>query len=97
VEEVLREEDVIRELEHRLSRIEGQIRGIRTMTTEGRPCLDTVTQIAAVRGALRRVADIVVASHVERWVQQAAAGNSDPKDGHEVQDVQELLKVFGRY
>ena len=64
------------------------------MTAERRPCLDTVTQIAAVRGALRRVADIVVATHVERWVEQIASGNTD---SHEEENVQELLKVFGRY
>ena len=39
----------------RLSRIEGQVRGLSRMVEEDRYCIDVVTQIAAVRAALRRV------------------------------------------
>ena len=38
----------------RLNRIEGQVRGIARMVDEDRYCIDIVTQVAAVRAALRR-------------------------------------------
>jgi CsoR family transcriptional regulator, copper-sensing transcriptional repressor len=41
----------------RLSRIEGQVRGIARMIEEDRYCIDVLTQIRAVRAALDRVAD----------------------------------------
>jgi DNA-binding FrmR family transcriptional regulator len=44
----------------RLSRIEGQVRGLARMVEEDRYCIDIVTQIAAVRAALRRVEEEVL-------------------------------------
>lgn len=80
-------------VEARLARIEGQIRGIRIMTTEGRECVDVVTQIAAVRAALKKVADMLVANHVEQWLDQATRS----QDGQPKRDVEDLLKVFNQY
>jgi len=81
-------------VEARLTKIEGQIRGVRAMASEGRACVDVVAQIAAVRGALKKVADILVAEHVDTWLTQARAGNND-EDWKE--NVEELLKVFNQY
>ena len=44
----------------RLSKIEGQVRGIARMVEDDRYCIDIITQIAAVRAALRRVEEAVV-------------------------------------
>lgn len=46
----------------RLRRLEGQIRGIQRLVTEGAECRDIVTQLAAARGALDRVGFRLVAS-----------------------------------
>ena len=46
----------LKRIVNRLSRIEGHVRGIKTMVHEGRPCPDVLVQVAAVRGALDRVA-----------------------------------------
>lgn len=80
-------------IEARLTKIEGQIRGIRGMVADGRECVDIVAQIAAVRGALKKVADLMVADHVETWLSQARTGT----DGTWKQDVDELLKVFNQF
>ena len=48
----------------RLSRIEGQVRGLSKMVDEDRYCIDIVTQISAVRAALRRVEEEVLRDHV---------------------------------
>jgi CsoR family transcriptional regulator, copper-sensing transcriptional repressor len=44
----------------RLNRIEGQVRGLARMVDEDRYCIDIVTQISAVRAALRRVEEQVL-------------------------------------
>ena len=44
----------------RLNRIEGQVRGLSKMVDEDRYCIDIITQISAVRAALRRVEEEVL-------------------------------------
>src|SRR2546430_11284629 len=55
----------------RLSRIEGQVRGLSKMVEEDRYCIDIVTQISAVRAALRRVQEEALPGHVSHCVQHA--------------------------
>ncbi|MBE9060410.1 metal-sensitive transcriptional regulator [cf. Phormidesmis sp. LEGE 11477] len=57
---------------NRLSRIEGHIRGIKSMVQEDRPCPDVLTQIAAVRGALDGVARFVLDEHLSECITRAA-------------------------
>jgi len=60
----------------RLSRIEGQVRGLSKMVDEDRYCIDIVTQISAVRAALRRVEEELLQNHVAHCVERAiATGN----------------------
>ncbi|MGL4499223.1 MAG: metal-sensing transcriptional repressor, partial [Planktothrix sp.] len=63
---------------NRLSRLEGHIRGVKTMVQENRPCPDVLIQIAAIRGALDRVARIILDEHLSECVARAAQeGNID--------------------
>lgn len=55
----------------RLARIEGQVRGISKMVTEGRYCIDIINQVTAVRRALERVALEVMKRHVNSCVKSA--------------------------
>jgi CsoR family transcriptional regulator, copper-sensing transcriptional repressor len=69
-------EESLRAIINRLSRVEGHVRGIKTMVQESRPCPDVLVQIAAVRGALDRVARIILDEHLTECVARAAeAGN----------------------
>ncbi len=52
------------DIQTRLRRIEGQIRGIMGMLAEGKPCEDVVTQILAARAGMDRVAEEVLKCHV---------------------------------
>jgi CsoR family transcriptional regulator, copper-sensing transcriptional repressor len=52
------------DLQMRLRRIEGQIRGIIGMLADGKPCEDVVTQIFAARAGMDRVATEVLKCHV---------------------------------
>jgi len=54
------------DLNVRLRRVEGQIRGITRMLEEDRSCEDVITQLLAVRSAMDRVALEIVRRHVDR-------------------------------
>ena len=61
----------------RLSRIEGQVRGLARMLEEDRYCIDIVTQISAVRAALLRVEEEVLREHIAHCVEHAiVSGNA---------------------
>jgi CsoR family transcriptional regulator, copper-sensing transcriptional repressor len=85
--------DTKRNCGDRLKRIEGQVRGIARMVEEDRYCIDILTQIRAVRAALRRVEDEVLNDHVAHCVEGAIASG----DGAEQRrKVQELMTVLSR-
>lgn len=65
-------EESLRQIINRLSRIEGHIRGIKSMVQESRPCPDVLVQVAAVRGALDRVARIILDEHLTECIGRAA-------------------------
>jgi len=77
----------------RLNRVEGQVRGLARMVEEDRYCIDVVTQIAAVRAALRRIEELVLKDHVGHCVEHAIAGG-DPKEQRA--KIAELIDVLGR-
>jgi len=77
----------------RLSRIEGQVRGLSGMVEDDRYCIDIVTQIAAVRAALKRVEQEVLRDHVAHCVEHAIqSGDRDEQR----QKVSELIDVLGK-
>jgi len=55
----------------RLKRIEGQVRGLARMVEMDRYCIDIVTQISAVRAALRAVEEEILSDHVANCVEHA--------------------------
>jgi DNA-binding FrmR family transcriptional regulator len=83
--------DTKRNCGDRLKRVEGQVRGIARMIEEDRYCIDVLTQIRAVRAALRGVEDVVLKDHVEHCVEGAIA-SGDGADQR--RKVQELLTVL---
>lgn len=77
----------------RLSRIEGQVRGLSRMVEDDRYCIDIVTQIGAVRAALRRVEEEILRDHVAHCVEHAiASGNK----ADQRRKIEELMAVVGR-
>ena len=77
----------------RLGRIEGQVRGLARMVEDDRYCIDIVTQISAVRAALRRVEEEILREHVAHCVEHAIR-SGDKADQR--QKVAELMDVMGR-
>ena len=85
--------DIKASVQKRLSRIEGQVRGLSKMVDEDRYCIDVVTQISAVRAALRRVEEEVLRDHVAHCVEHAiSSGNK----ADQREKITELMAVIGR-
>lgn len=77
----------------RLSRIEGQVRGLSRMVEEDRYCIDVITQVLAVRAALKRVEQEVLRDHVGHCVEHAIR-SGDAEDQR--RKVSELMDVIIR-
>jgi DNA-binding FrmR family transcriptional regulator len=77
----------------RLRRIEGQVRGLGRMVEGDRYCIDIVTQISAVRAALRRVEEEVLRDHVAHCVEGAIASGNQAEQRRK---IAELMEVVGR-
>jgi len=77
----------------RLNRVAGQVGGITRMVEADRYCIDIITQITAVRAALRRIEDAVLGDHVAHCVNDAI--KSGDKD-EQRRKVDELVEVLGR-
>lgn len=77
----------------RLSRIEGQVRGLSRMVEEDRYCIDIVTQISAIRAALRRAEEEILRDHVAHCVEHAiTSGNK----ADQRKKISEIIDVLGR-
>jgi DNA-binding FrmR family transcriptional regulator len=86
-------DDIKKASKKRLTRIEGQVRGLSRMVEEDRYCIDIVTQIAAVRAALRRVQEEVLRDHVGHCVEHAIASGNKAEQRRK---IEELMAVIGR-
>jgi len=81
----------LRQVINRLSRIEGHVRGIKTMVTESRPCPEVLIQVAAVRGAIDRVARLILDEHLSECITRAA------KEGNIESEIEELKSALDRF
>lgn len=76
-----------RSLENRLSRIEGQVRGIKRMIEQDAYCIDVLVQVAAVNAALNSFSRVLLSEHIRTCVTQ------DIKDGKD-ETIEELLATL---
>jgi DNA-binding FrmR family transcriptional regulator len=81
-------ESTISDLQRRLRKVEGQVRGIHQMVADGRDCREVVTQIAAANKALEQAGFLLVSAGLtwclEDPERSAAAG-------YDVGDVQKMF------
>jgi len=82
-----RDEQEKKALMTRLSRIEGQVRGIRAMVEDDRYCVDILTQVSAIQAALNGFNKELLARHIKTCVSE------DIREGNE-EAVDELMKGF---
>ncbi len=81
----------LKQIINRLSRIEGHIRGVKTMVSESRPCPEVLIQLAAVRGAIDRVSRLILDEHLNECVARAA------KEGNIEEELKELKAALDRF
>lgn len=87
-----RPQDEMKQLLNRLSRIEGQIRGIRGMVEKDAYCTDILTQSAAVTAAMNAFNRDLLASHIRTCVVQDIRAGKDEVIDELVLTLQKLMK-----
>ena len=78
------------QLQKRLRRIEGQVRGVQGMVEDDRYCIDVLTQISAIQAALDKVALGLLTDHAEHCVVHGTAA-ATPQE-----NVDELMAAVAR-
>ena len=83
--------EVRENIEKRLHRLEGQVRGVRRMLNEDRDCPDVLTQLSAIRGAAYQISLLLVENYALHCVQDAT---EDRESADEV--ITKLVSTLGK-
>ena len=86
----VRTDEEKRALINRLSRIEGQVRGIKQMLEEDKYCIDMLTQTSATSSALNSFAKEILESHIRSCVSEGVKNGDDEK-------IEELIYAIERF
>ena len=78
-------------VKNRISRMEGQLRGIQRMMEEGKDCQDVITQLSAVRSGVERAIGLIVSENLVECV-RAAEGNEEQVNESIAEAVKLLVK-----
>jgi DNA-binding FrmR family transcriptional regulator len=81
----------------RLKRIEGQMRGIQRMIQEKRYCIDILTQLSSIVGAIKSVEESILERHIKGCVQQSFKKGSNEDRTKKIDEIIEVLKKFRKY
>jgi DNA-binding FrmR family transcriptional regulator len=80
----------------RLQRIEGQVRGLSRMVEEDRYCIDIVTQLSAIRAALRAAEKEVMRDHAAHCIEHAIASGNKAEQRRKVAELMDVLARSAR-
>ncbi len=87
-----RDEDELRSMMNRLSRIEGQVRGIKKMLEDEAYCTDVLTQVTAIQAALNAFNRELLANHIKSCVVEDIRNGSAEVVDDLVATLQKLMK-----
>ena len=87
-----RSEKEYRDLLNRLSRVEGQIRGIKRMVEEDAYCTDILIQVSAANAALNSFNRVLLANHIKTCVTQDILNGKEETVDELVNTLQKLMK-----
>lgn len=79
-----------------LKRIEGQVKGIQRMIDDKRYCVDIITQVHSIIGALYRVENNIFRKHIDGCVVRALKGKSEPEKEKKISEIITLMQRFRR-
>ncbi len=81
------------QVQARLRRVEGQVRGLQKMVADDRYCIDVLTQVGAAKAALDSIALLLLADHTEHCVTEAIrAGDGSAKVRELSEAVERLVR-----
>lgn len=89
-------QEIKKNLDPRLARIEGQVKGIRNMVQEERYCVDILLQLSAVISALKRVEDMVMENHLNTCVADAMRSNDTEEQKKKIAELMDVMAKFRR-
>ncbi len=81
----------------RLRRVEGQIRGVQKMIEEKRYCVDILTQLTSIVGAIKGVEENILERHLKGCVHISFTKGSKEDKSRKINEVIDVLKKFRRY
>lgn len=87
-----RSEDELKRLTNRLSRIEGQVRGLREMLQKDAYCTDILTQVSAVNAALNSFSRELLSEHIHTCVADGLRSGDDSVVDELMTTLQKLMK-----
>ena len=87
-----RSEEEYKSLINRLSRIEGQVRGVRKMVENDAYCVDILTQVSAIQAALNGFNRELLSNHIRTCVMDDIRNGNDEIVDELVQTLQKLMK-----
>ncbi len=77
-----------------LKKIEGQIRGVQRMIQERRYCVDILTQVHSIIGALYRIENEIFRKHTQGCVAGALKGKSEAEKQKKIDEIIGLMSRF---
>lgn len=77
---------------NRLSRIEGQVRGVRSMLENDAYCIDILTQVSAINAALNSFNKVLILNHIRTCVKENIQAGNDEVIDELVVTLQKLMK-----
>ena len=87
-----RDENELRGLTNRLSRIEGQVRGVKKMLEDEAYCTNVLTQVTAIQAALNAFNKELLANHIKSCVVEDIRAGNDKVVDDLVSTLQKLMK-----
>lgn len=78
----------------RLNRASGQLDGVKKMIEDGRYCPDILTQIRAIRSALKSVEANILERHLAGCVTDAIKGGTKKQQAEKLAEIKELFKRY---
>lgn len=82
--------DIKKQVQNRLRRVEGQVRGLQRMIADEQYCVDVITQSSAVRSALSAVENLMLENHLSEHVIHQM------KQGKEKKAISEIINIFNK-
>jgi DNA-binding FrmR family transcriptional regulator len=81
----------------RLKKIEGQIKGVQKMIQDGRYCIDILTQLSSVVGAIKSVEENIINRHLRTCVAASLLDRSPKEKEKKVQEIIDVLVKFRKH